>query len=218
MPRASATGVILFLGSGFRPRRANARQRYNGEVAQSEYPAIAGYESLVFKRSQVDPCGTWRTEPIEGVVFRPTRPVPHESGTVTEIVRRDWPEITHEVVHTHLSTTLPGAVRAWGLHQHSTDRLFVVKGLVSIVVFDGRTASPTYGLLNEFKVSERNPGLLQIAPNLFHGWKTIGTDESFIINMPTMLYNYDQPDALDLPYESPAARSIVPWRWEDHSM
>ena len=181
-------------------------------------PEIEGRNSLEAKRSRVDRTGAWRAVPIDGVIFRPTRPVPHESGTLAEIVRSDWPEISHEVVHAHVTTTLPGCIRAWGLHQQSTDRLFVVKGLVSIVVFDGRKDSLTFGSYNEFKVSERNPGLLQIAPNLFHGWKAIGTEEAFIINMPTAPYDYDQPDALDLPYESEDARRIVPWRWEDHSM
>ena len=104
-------------------------------------------------------------------------------------------------------------IRAWGLHQHSTDRLFVVSGLVSLVVFDGRSDSPTSGALNEFKVSERNPGLLVIPPNLYHGWKNIGTTEAFIINMPSSQYDYDGPDALDLPYDSPRAPEIVPFRW-----
>ena len=69
------------------------------------------------------------------------------------------------------------------------------------------------GALNEFKVSERNPGLLVIAPNLYHGWKNIGTTEAFIINMPSSQYDYDKPDALDLPYDSPDAPGIVPFRW-----
>jgi dTDP-4-dehydrorhamnose 3,5-epimerase len=147
------------------------------------------------------------------VRFRPNRPVPHEDGTLAEIARASWPEIETEVVQVHLTTTYPGRVRAWGLHQASTDRLFVVSGLVSIVVFDGRIDSPTAGALNEFRVSERNPGLLVIPPNLYHGWKNIGVDEAFIINMPSNEYRHEQPDALDLPYDSPRAEEIVPFRW-----
>ena len=32
-------------------------------------------------------------------------------------------------------------------------------------------------------------------PNLYHGWKNIGTSEAIIINMPTRMYNYEAPDA-----------------------
>ena len=112
-----------------------------------------------------------------------------------------------------MTTTLPGRIRAWGLHEHSTDRLFVVSGLVSIIVFDARVGSPTHGLVNEFRSSERNPGLVVIPPNLYHGWKNIGTTEAYVINMPTNEYLHEAPDALDLPYDSPHAPDIVPFRW-----
>ncbi len=176
-------------------------------------PRIAGYDQLVSKQSAVDATGDLRQDPIDGVRFRPVRPVPHEDGTVAEVARVAWPEVDQPVVQVHVTTTLAGRIRAWGLHQESTDRLFVVHGLVSIVVYDGREDSPTFGCLNEFRVSERNPGLLVIPPNLFHGWKNIGIDEAFIINMPSDQYTHDHPDALDLPYESPEAHEIVPFRW-----
>ncbi len=83
---------------------------------------------------------------------------------------------------------------------------------MSIVVYDGREESVTYGCANEFRVSERNPGLLVIPPNLYHGWKNIGTDEAFIVNMPSSQYDYDEPDALDLPYPSSDAEAIIPFR------
>jgi dTDP-4-dehydrorhamnose 3,5-epimerase len=174
---------------------------------------IVGIDTLVAKQSAVDAAGALRQDPIHGLRFRPTRPVPHEDGTVAEVARTSWPEVDLPVVQVHITTTLPGRTRAWGLHQHSTDRLFVVTGLVSIIVFDGRQNSPTLGSVNEFRTSERNPGLLVIPPNLYHGWKNIGTSEAFIINMPSSLYDHDTPDALDLPYDGPDAERIVPFRW-----
>jgi dTDP-4-dehydrorhamnose 3,5-epimerase len=176
-------------------------------------PDVVGLDRLVAKRSAVDGNGALREQRIDGLQFRPTRPVPHEDGTLAEIARTNWPEVADPIVHVHVTTTEPGRTRAWGLHRQSTDRLFVVKGLVSIVVYDARVGSPTQGFVNEFKVSERNPGLLVIPPNLFHGWKVIGTEEAFIVNMPTSAYDYAQPDALDMPYDSPAAPEVVPWRW-----
>jgi dTDP-4-dehydrorhamnose 3,5-epimerase len=168
---------------------------------------------LRHKSSAVDCNGQLQQRLIDGLKFRPARPVCHEDGVLTEVTRASWAEIDSPIVQTHITSTLPGRIRAWGLHQHSADRLFVVKGLVSIVVYDLRPESSTHGAINEFMVSERNPGLVIIPPNLFHGWKVIGVDEAFIINMPTKCYDYDQPDALDLPYESEEAKNIVPWRW-----
>jgi dTDP-4-dehydrorhamnose 3,5-epimerase len=132
---------------------------------------------------------------------------------VTEVARASWEILRTPIVQIHITTTLPGRVRAWGLHQFSMDRLFVVSGLVTLVVFDGRSDSPTHGRVNAFTVSEKNPGLLLIPPNLYHGWKNIGTSEAVIINMPDRMYNYEQPDALDLPWDCEVAQRIVPYQW-----
>ncbi|MEY2540651.1 MAG: dTDP-4-dehydrorhamnose 3,5-epimerase [Verrucomicrobiota bacterium] len=176
-------------------------------------PNVVGASELAAKKSAVDAKGQLTRLSIGGVNFRPTRPVPHEDGHVTEVARASWEILGGPVVQVHTTTTFPGRVRAWGLHQLSTDRLFVVTGLVKMVVFDGRNDSPSVGQLNEFTVSEKNPGLLIIPPNLYHGWKNIGTTEAIIINMPDRMYNYEAPDALDLPWDSEAAARLIPYKW-----
>ena len=178
-----------------------------------DLPDVLGAASLSNKHSAVDGDGNLHSPRVAGVEFRPTRPVPHEDGHVTEVARASWAQIASPIVQVHITTTLAGRVRAWGLHQRSADRLFVVSGLVKLVVFDGRRDSATLGLWNEFVVSERNPGLLIVPPNLYHGWKNIGNGEAVIINMPARLYDYGQPDALDLPWDSPAARELIPYVW-----
>lgn len=186
--------------------------RYHRGLMSDGSPVV-GRATLVPKHSAVDANGRLMGDLIDGVLHRQVRPVPHEDGTLVEIARAGWPELDQPIVQVHMTTTLAGRKRAWGLHQHSTDRLFVVKGLVSLVVFDGRVDSPTLGLVNEFKISERNPALVVIPPNLYHGWCNIGIDEALIVNMPSSQYNYEGPDALDLPYDSEHAPAIVPFRW-----
>lgn len=174
---------------------------------------ILGRDLLVAKKSAVNENGSLRNSQIAGVQHRPTRPVPHEDGHLTEVARANWDVLGNPIVQVHITTTFEGRIRAWGLHQQITDRLFVVSGLVRIVVFDGRKGSATEGQLNEFVVSEKNPGLLIIPPNLYHGWKNIGTTEAVIINMPDKMYNHESPDALDLPWDSAAAQSLIPYQW-----
>jgi dTDP-4-dehydrorhamnose 3,5-epimerase len=180
---------------------------------QGDTPNVVGAKELLAKQSAVDEQGQLRLTPIHDLVFRPTRPVPHEDGHVSEVARASWEIIGEPVVQVHLTTTFPGRHRAWGLHQRSTDRLFVVSGLVKFAVFDGRLDSPTYGCVNELTVSEKNPGLLIVPPNLYHGWKNIGWTEAIIINMPSVMYDYEAPDALDLPWDSEAAARIIPYRF-----
>ena len=176
-------------------------------------PDILGAEELLAKRSAVDRDGNLHATLLAGVRFRPTRPVPHEDGHVTEVARASWEALERPLVQVHITTTFAGRIRAWGLHPLGTDRLFVVSGLVKFVLFDGRKDSPTLGRVNEIVASEKNPGLLIVPPNLYHGWKNIGTSEAIIINMPDRMYDYEQPDALDLPWDSEAARKLIPYTW-----
>jgi dTDP-4-dehydrorhamnose 3,5-epimerase len=178
-----------------------------------DLPDVVGAEQLQAKHSAVDVAGNLQELRVAGVEFGPTRPVPHEDGHVTEVARASWEMLKSPLVQVHITTTFAGRVRAWGLHPLGTDRLFVVSGLVKLVVYDGRNGSPTFGRWNEFVVSEKNPGLLVVPPNLYHGWKNIGTTEAIIINMPDRMYDYDCPDALDLPWDSQAAREIISYTW-----
>lgn len=93
------------------------------------------------------------------------------------------------------------------------DRLFVASGLLKIVCYDGREGSPTFGRINEFSVSDRNPGLLRIPPNIYHGWKNIGVTEAIVINLPTTLYDYESPDSFDFPWDGAAAGDLIPYCW-----
>jgi dTDP-4-dehydrorhamnose 3,5-epimerase len=174
---------------------------------------IVGQAKLASKQSAVDGHGALRNAPIEGVRFRPTRPVPHEDGYLTEVARASWDVLESPIVQVHVTTTFPERVRAWGIHRSGTDRLFVVAGLVKIVIFDGREGSPTFGRIDEFVVGERNPGLLVIPPNLYHGWKNIGTSDAIVINLPDKMYDYDAPDASHLSWNSDAARLTIPYAW-----
>jgi dTDP-4-dehydrorhamnose 3,5-epimerase len=182
-------------------------------VVEKVTPAVIGGSELVAKRSAVDELGGLKVGLIDGMEVRETRPVPHEDGHVTEIARVSWGILSQPVVQVHMTTTMAGRVRAWGLHQKSTDRLFVVNGLVRIVLFDGRLHSPTHGRFTELTLSEKNPALVTVPPDVYHGWKNIGTTEAIVINMPTRVYQYDEPDALDLPWDGDLAAELIPYRW-----
>jgi dTDP-4-dehydrorhamnose 3,5-epimerase len=174
---------------------------------------VRGISGVVQKRSEVDARGGLHVDLIDGVRFRMTRPVPHEDGHLIEILKSTWDIAGEPIVQVQATTTFPGRIRAWGLHRRNVDRLFVAAGLLKIVCYDGREGSPTLGRVNEFSVSDRNPGLLRIPPNIYHGWKNIGITEAIVINLPTTTYDYEDPDSFDFPWDSQAARDLIPYRW-----
>ena len=60
--------------------------------------------------------------------------------------------------------------------------------------YDSREESPTHGEVNEFFMGDYDPILVQVPPLVYHGIKCVGTHEAIVINCPTEVYIYDDPD------------------------
>jgi dTDP-4-dehydrorhamnose 3,5-epimerase len=174
---------------------------------------VQGFTSASPMQSLVTPAGALRLDPIDGVQYRPARAVSHHHGHLTEVFRADWGFTEAPIVQVNLTTTFPGRIRGWGIHRLTVDRLFGATGSLCIVCYDGRRGSPTFGCVNEFMLGERNQGLIVIPPGVYHGWKNIGADEATIVSMPSALYDHDGPDRWELPWDSDAARKIIPYQW-----
>src|SRR5690348_15754079 len=188
-----------------------------GSRQPADLNSVEGFASASARTSLTNAQGTLRLDPIDGVRYRLARPVSHQHGHLTEAFRMDWGLTDVPVVQVNVTVTFPGRIRAWGIHRFTVDRLFAATGSLCIVCYDGRRCSPTFGCVNEFMLGERNQGLVVIPPGVFHGWKNIGEDEATIVSMPSELYNHDGPDRWELIWDSPAARTIIPYQWPGHS-
>ncbi|MBN1918118.1 MAG: dTDP-4-dehydrorhamnose 3,5-epimerase family protein [Verrucomicrobia bacterium] len=144
---------------------------------------------------------------IDGVKVKKLCVICDERGRLMEILRADDPEFI-KFGQVYMTTVGPGVVKAWHSHRKQTDSMAVVSGMAKIVLYDGRTVSPTRGEVNEFFVGEHNPILVQIPQGVQHGMKGIGGREAIIINTVTEPYNRDEPDEYrldphdnDIPYD-----------------
>lgn len=135
---------------------------------------------------------------IEGVKVKKLRVIPDERGRVMEILRSD-DEMFAKFGQVYMTTAYPGVVKGWHYHKVQTDNMTVVKGMMKIVLCDGREKSPTRGEVNEFFVGVHNPVLVTIPPLVYHGFKCISQEEAIVVNVPTEPYNYKQPDEFRLP-------------------
>jgi dTDP-4-dehydrorhamnose 3,5-epimerase len=52
--------------------------------------------------------------------------------------------------------------------------------------------------------------LVTIPPNIWHGFKAMGGEKIMVINNPTELYNYSEPDEFRLPYDT----DDIDYNWE----
>jgi dTDP-4-dehydrorhamnose 3,5-epimerase len=144
---------------------------------------------------------------IEGVMIKKLKVIPDERGRLMEILRVD-DEAFKGFGQVYLTAAYPGVVKGWHYHKKQFDSMAVVKGMMKIVLYDGRQDSPTYREVNEFFAGVHNPILLHIPPYVFHGFKCISSEEALVINTPTEPYNYGEPDEFrvnphdnDIPYE-----------------
>lgn len=145
---------------------------------------------------------------IEGVKTKKLRVVPDERGRLMEVLRNDDP-LFKKFGQIYMTTTYPGVIKAWHYHKKQTDNVVVVKGMLKLVLYDSREDSPTKGEVNEFFIGEHNPMLVQIPSSLYHGWKCVSESEAIVVNCPTEVYNYKEPDEYRLPYNS----EEIPYDW-----
>jgi dTDP-4-dehydrorhamnose 3,5-epimerase len=145
---------------------------------------------------------------IEGVHVRQLRFIPDERGHLLEILRSDWPEFD-KFGQVYMTAAYPGVVKGWHYHKLQTDHFVCVHGMAKVVLYDHRQGSPTHGEVNEFFIGELNPCLIKIPPNVVHGFKGVGHDVALMVNVPTELYDYGEPDEHRLPHDT----DEIPYDW-----
>jgi len=146
---------------------------------------------------------------IEGVKIKKLNVFPDERGRLMEMLRSD-DELFKKFGQVYMTTAYPGVVKGWHYHKKQTDNFVVVKGMMKVVLYDGREKSSTYKEINEFFMGEHNPILLKIPTYVYHGFKCISDTEAMCINIPTEVYNYNQPDEYRVDPDS----GEIPYNWE----
>jgi len=144
-----------------------------------------------------------------GVKVQKLRIIPDERGWLMEMMRRDW-EVFDKFGQAYVTTCYPGVVKAWHYHKLQVDHFACVYGIAKLALYDGREDSPTRGMINEFYIGTLNPILVKIPSLVYHGFTAVGNEIAMIVNFPTELYNYEEPDEYRLPCDDPS----IPYKWE----
>lgn len=140
---------------------------------------------------------------IDGVRVKAIANVLGDNGRLTEIWRRDWALDDLPVEQVFQKYMQPGAVSAWHAHALTTDRLFCALGRIKVVLYDGRSDSPTLGNLLEIRLGDERPALIVVPPGVWHGVRCIGDRPAMLVNAVDKAYDYDDPDHWRIPEDSP---------------
>lgn len=145
---------------------------------------------------------------IQGVEIKQLRVIPDERGRLMEVLRCDE-GFFKKFGQVYVTTAYPNVVKGWHYHKRQEDNMAVVKGMMKIVLYDGREGSSTFGQVNEYFLGVHSPFLLKIPPRVLHGFKCISDDEAIVVNVPSEPYNREIPDEFRIdPHEN-----NIPYDW-----
>jgi dTDP-4-dehydrorhamnose 3,5-epimerase len=145
---------------------------------------------------------------IDGVVVKKLKVIADERGYLMEMLRAD-DEFFQKFGQLYLTVAYPGVVKGWHYHTKQTDHFVCVSGMLKVVLYDGREQSKTHGEVNEFFIGEQNPVLVVIPPLVVHGMKGVGTKPGLLVNCPTEVYDYKNPDE----YRIDPHHNEIPYDW-----
>jgi dTDP-4-dehydrorhamnose 3,5-epimerase-like enzyme len=145
---------------------------------------------------------------VDGAVLHALTTHRDPRGTLTELLRADWPDVFGEEMpfaQVYTSTTAPGVARdidMWHVHQHQTDRFYCLSGTIVVAIADPRPGSVTEGalMLVELAAAEDGPAplLVTIPPRTLHGFVVTSEAPATLLNFPNRIY--DPGDEGRLPF------------------
>ncbi|HQS58858.1 MAG: dTDP-4-dehydrorhamnose 3,5-epimerase [Gallionellales bacterium 35-53-114] len=144
---------------------------------------------------------------IDGVTLTPLRQIFDERGKVMHMLREDSP-IFSRFGEIYFSCTHPGVVKAWHLHREMTLNYAVIFGEIKFVLFDDRPSSSTRGEIQELFISPENYVLVTVPPNIWNGFKSVGTQTAIVANCATLPHN---PDEIE---RRTVFDASIPYDWE----
>jgi dTDP-4-dehydrorhamnose 3,5-epimerase len=130
---------------------------------------------------------------IDGVKVKDLKVMPDERGLLMEMFRSDDPDF-QKFGQVYVTMVYPGVVKAWHYHKLQTDHFVCVGGMAKVVLHDTREGSATNGETNEFVIGWQRQRMVIIPPGVYHGFTPVGAEPAYIVNVPTELYNYAEPD------------------------
>lgn len=145
---------------------------------------------------------------IEGLRIVSLKLVRNERGHLMEVQRCDDSAYLG-FGQAYITSTRPGVIKAWYRHQTQIDQIAFVKGRLKVALFDSRSSSSTRGNCREIMMDENTPLLVQIPPGIWHGFQAIGPEETFLLHLNSVPFNFEKPDEERIPSDDPS----IPYRW-----
>ena len=130
-----------------------------------------------------------------------------EYGAVLHMLRNDDPHF-FQFGECYFSEVLPGAIKAWKLHNDQTQNIAVPVGRIKMVIYDSRLESPTKGYIEILELGRPDVYLrVQIPPGLWYGFTCISNTPALLVNCADMPHDPNES------MRKPISDSSIPYDW-----
>ncbi|MDD5453903.1 MAG: dTDP-4-dehydrorhamnose 3,5-epimerase family protein [Candidatus Ratteibacteria bacterium] len=144
---------------------------------------------------------------IEGVVVTPLRKIPDERGCIFHMLRNDSP-VFEKFGEIYFSLIHPGVIKAWHYHKSMKLNYACIHGKIKLVLYDNREGSSTRGNIMELFIGDENYALVTVPPEVWNGFKGIGTETAIVANCATIPHD---PNEI---FRNDPFTSKIPYNWE----
>jgi dTDP-4-dehydrorhamnose 3,5-epimerase len=143
---------------------------------------------------------------IDGVQITPLRQISDERGNVMHMLKSTDP-IFDKFGEIYFSGVFPDVVKGWHIHTKMTLNYSVPVGKIKLVLYDDRPSSKTFGEVQEVFLGPDNYCLVTIPPNIWNGFKGIGTEMALVANCSDIPHDPTEIRRLD------PADNHIPYDW-----
>lgn len=143
---------------------------------------------------------------IIGVKIKPLNQIIDERGKIMHMLKETDP-LFEKFGEIYFSTIHPNSVKGWQMYSEMTINYAVVAGSIKLVLYDERINSVTAGNFMEIFLGQDNYYLVKIPPNVWNGFKAVGTETAIVANCSTIPHNQDSARRLE------PNHCHIPYRW-----
>ena len=143
---------------------------------------------------------------IAGIQIHPLRRIPDERGTILHLLKASDAHF-QTFGEIYFSTVYPGVIKGWHIHSRMTLNYAVPVGRIKLVLYDDRPQSPTQGEVQEIFLGEDHYALVIVPPEVWNGFKGMGTERALVANCATIPHDPDEIRRLD-PFDP-----TIPYDW-----
>jgi dTDP-4-dehydrorhamnose 3,5-epimerase len=116
------------------------------------------------------------------------------SGWMSEVFRKDWPEVEIAPQQINWVELSPNGVTDWHRHANQTDHLIGIGGVIKLALWDGRADSTTTQESDVVRMGAIRPVMVIIPPGVWHALRNESGQPAGYLNVVNQLYSYECPD------------------------